>query len=92
MKSPNVATFGELLVDLLWSIDVELDDVHSDAKVALANAEQGNVPVVAGGTDAAGVLARVAKVKQNAEADKGTLADFLRSLVVGGHTFLLMSV
>lgn len=74
--------FAELLVDLLWAIDIELDDVHADAKLALANAEQGNVPTVTDGADAAAILARVAKVKQSAETDKSTLADLSRSLVV----------
>lgn len=81
-KSPSVAAFGELLVDLFWTIDVELDDVHSDAKIALANAEQGNVPTAVDGADAAAVIARVAQVKQSAEADKDTVATIVKALVV----------
>lgn len=82
VKPSSAVAFGELLVDLLWTVDVELDDVHQDAKLALSNAEQGNAPVVAQGDDAAAVLARVAKTKQNAEADKATLAEIVRALVV----------
>jgi THO complex subunit 2 len=81
-KSPHAAVFGELLVDLLWAIDAELDDIHQDSKLALANAEQGNAPAVAEGTDAATVLARVAQAKQNAETDKQALAATVKLLAV----------
>ena len=82
VKSSSAVAFGELLVDLLWSIDIELDDIHSDAKLALVNAEQGNVPSVTTGTDVTTVMARVAKAKQSAESDKGTLAGLVKTLVV----------
>lgn len=74
--------FGELLVDLIWTVDAELDDIYQDSKVALLNAEQGNGPIVADGVDATAVLARVAKAKQTAEADKETLAGTVNLLVV----------
>lgn len=82
-RSPHAVVFGDLLVDLLWAIDAELDDIHQDTKLALANAEQGNAPAVAEGTDATAVLARVAQAKENAESDKETLADIVKLLVVG---------
>jgi hypothetical protein len=68
-------------VDLLWTVDVELDEIISDANATLANADQGNA-VGGSGADAVTVVARVAKVKQNAEVDKVTLAGLVRSLVV----------
>ncbi|THH02395.1 hypothetical protein EW026_g445 [Hermanssonia centrifuga] len=80
-KSSNAVVFGELLVDLIWSIDVDIDEVYQDAKLALANAEQGKTPVVAEGSDPAEVLAKVAQAKKNAEVDKETLGNFVRQLV-----------
>lgn len=84
-KSPHAIVFGEILVDLIWAIDSELDDIHQDAKLALANAEQGNAPPVAEGDDATAVLARVAKAKQSAESDKQTLAETVKLLVVSAQ-------
>lgn len=92
VKSSDAVVFGELLVDLLWTIDIELDDVHSDAKAALASAENGDVSTSAEENDAAAVLARVAKAKQSAEADKTTLANLLRSLVVSASSMFVYSV
>ena len=81
-KSSHAVLFGELLVDLIWSIDAELDDVHQDAKIAIVNAEQGNGPIVAEGVDTTAVLAQVANAKQIAELDKETLAETVNLLVV----------
>ena len=41
-NSSNVALFGEIVVDMVWSIDAELDEILADTKVALANVEQGS--------------------------------------------------
>jgi THO complex subunit 2 len=41
-NSSNVAPFGEIVVDMVWSIDAELDEILADTKVALANVEQGS--------------------------------------------------
>lgn len=38
--SSNTSLFGEILVDMVWSIDAELDEVLADAKVAIANEAQ----------------------------------------------------
>ena len=36
-SSPShVAIFGEILVDLIWSVDAELEEIIAEAKVALA--------------------------------------------------------
>ncbi len=87
-KSSNAVVFGELLVDLIWSIDVDIDEVYQDAKLALANAEQGKTAVVAEGSDPAEVLAKVAQAKKNAEVDKETLGNFVRQLVVSSNVSL----
>lgn len=80
-KSSSAIAFSELLVDLLWAVDVELDDLYVDANNALANADRGNA-VVGEGADPVAAVARVARVKQNAEADKQTLAKLIQQLVV----------
>ena len=41
-KSSNAALFGEMIVDMVWSIDAELEEIQADAKVAIANMEQGS--------------------------------------------------
>lgn len=35
-----MAVFGEILVDMVWSIDAELEEVQGDAKLAMTNEEQ----------------------------------------------------
>jgi hypothetical protein len=36
-SSLNVSTFGEVLVDIIWSVDAELEEIIAEAKVALIN-------------------------------------------------------
>jgi len=38
-NSCNAALFGEIVVDMVWSIDAELDEILADTK-AIANVEQ----------------------------------------------------
>ncbi|GJE84409.1 THO complex subunit 2 [Phanerochaete sordida] len=83
-RSPHAVAFGDILVDILWAIDVELDDIHQDTKLAFANAEQGNAPAATEGADATAVLARVAQAKQDAESDKEILAGTVKLLVASG--------
>ena len=40
-KSSNLALFGEIVVDMVWSIDTELEEIQADAKVAIQSMEQG---------------------------------------------------
>jgi len=37
--SSNAVMFGEMVVDMVWSIDVELEEIQFDAKAAMVNAE-----------------------------------------------------
>ena len=41
-NSSNLVLFGEIVVDMVWSIDAELEEIQADAKVAIANSEQGS--------------------------------------------------
>lgn len=85
VKSSNAVVFGEILVDVIWSIDVDVDDIYQDAKLVVTNAEQGKAPQVAEGQDPAAVLSRAAQAKQNAESDKEKLAGMVKQLVVSGY-------
>lgn len=80
-KASSAVAFGELLVDLLWAVDTELDDICAGASAVLTSADQGNA-VVVNGEDAVAAVARVAKVKQTGEADRKTLAGLAQQLVV----------
>lgn len=89
-KSPNVAVFGELLVDLIWAVDSELDEILADAKLVLNAAEQ-DVRMSAAGKDEkdgrsmeqSDNILKATHARQNAEKDKESLAVILRKLLVG---------
>lgn len=65
--------FGELLVDVVWSLDAQLDELVTDAKVTIANVEQ---------TPATSDLHKPAGIKQAAEQDKQLLVDVVKRLLV----------
>ncbi|KAF7978302.1 hypothetical protein HWV62_899 [Athelia sp. TMB] len=68
--SSNLALFGEIIVDMIWSIDAELEEVQADAKVATASDEQSSQSAAA--------------VRQAVESDKETLAHIIKQLLVAG--------
>ena len=82
LRAPYYDQFGEILLDVVWALDVYIDEIHQEAKLVVANAEQGKMPTVAEGQDPADVIARAAKVKQDAEEDKKTLAIVVRTFAV----------
>ncbi|KAI0776038.1 transcription factor/nuclear export subunit protein 2-domain-containing protein [Trametes elegans] len=75
-KSPNVVAFGEILVDIIWAIDSELEEIIGDAKNAASTAEQG--------TMSPATVEQVVKVKGNAETDKSTIESIVRRLLLSG--------
>ncbi|KAI9000935.1 transcription factor/nuclear export subunit protein 2-domain-containing protein [Trametes punicea] len=72
-KSPNVVAFGEILVDVIWAIDSELEEIVGDAKNAANAAEQG--------TMSPATVEQVVKAKANAESDKSTIESIVRRLL-----------
>ncbi|KAI0650660.1 transcription factor/nuclear export subunit protein 2-domain-containing protein [Trametes meyenii] len=72
-KSPNVVAFGEILVDIIWAIDSELEEIVGDTKNAATTAEQGTVSPA--------TVDQVVKVKGNAETDKLTIESAVRRLL-----------
>ncbi|KAF9076495.1 transcription factor/nuclear export subunit protein 2-domain-containing protein [Rhodocollybia butyracea] len=71
----NTAVFGEHIVDLLWSIDVELDETLADVKATITSCGEQSAD------KQQPILAKANKVKQNAEADKATLVSILSKLL-----------
>jgi THO complex subunit 2 len=74
-QTPQVATFGELLIDMIWSVDADLEDEIFDAKAATATK--------AGEAD--GMAEYIAKAKEAqvaAESDRKVLAGLTKQLVV----------
>lgn len=67
------ALFGELLVDIVWSLDAQLDELVTDAKAIITTAEQ---------TTEATDLHKATGVKQTAEQDKELLVDVVKKLLV----------
>lgn len=73
-KSPNVVALGEILVDILWSVDSELEEIVGDAKNAANAAEQGALTPA--------TVAQAVKAKDHAESDKGKIVMIVRTLLV----------
>lgn len=65
--------FGELLVDIVWSLDAQLDELVTDAKATISTAEQ---------TTATGDSHKATGIKQTAEQDKELLVDVVKRLLV----------
>ncbi|OSX60384.1 hypothetical protein POSPLADRAFT_1058548 [Postia placenta MAD-698-R-SB12] len=78
-KSSYVAAFGELLVDIFWSVDAELEEILADIRTVTTAADQANRQ----GSDAVDkdAVAKAVKSKHDAEADKAMLAGIIRRLL-----------
>lgn len=75
-------------MDIVWSVDAELDDLLLDAKVAATNAESASADATVESKDLSVSVAQVLKTRQNANSDKGTLATLLRRLLVNHLPYL----
>ena len=86
--SSNVTLFGEILVDLFWATDAELEDILTDARNASAAAEQAAAQGGESGqadkpaVNHADLVAGILKAKENVESDKATLIDIIKRLLV----------
>jgi len=75
-SSPAAAAFGELLIDTMWSIDSQLDDVIADSKAAMAaqsEKEKENEQALGQSEESGVLLSRDAATK-----DKGTLLELVK--------------
>jgi len=73
------ATFGSLLIDIMWSIDLQLDEFLSEAKAAVGSSAD---ETMQGVKDAAGLMVKAKRAQQNAEGDKQRLQSILKKLLV----------
>jgi hypothetical protein len=76
VPSPMVSIFGEHLVDMIWAVDAELDEILGDAKTAITNCGESSAGHLAA------ALSRAKKAKQNAENDKEILTQIVKQLLV----------
>jgi THO complex subunit 2 len=76
-SSPAATALGELLIDTMWSIDSQLDDVIADSKVTIAAQEKENEQVNGQSDESGALLSRDAAMK-----DKGTLLELVKHLLV----------
>ena len=81
-KSPNAVAFGEILVDIIWAIDSELEEILGDAKNAANAAEQGTLT--------AATVAQAIKAKNKAESDKALVVVIVRRLLVCSMSLKLL--
>ena len=84
----NAAIFGDHLVDMIWSIDIELDEFLSEARLAAtASAEETNLSA----RDISLLTSKARKVQQNVENDKQRIPVLVRRLLVCDSLLLLSS-
>lgn len=38
----NATLFGEIMVDMVWSIDAELEEIQADSKASISSGDEGN--------------------------------------------------
>ena len=79
-KSPSHATiFGDHLVDMIWSVDTELDELLNEARAASAVfADQSKLST----KDLATIISKAKKAQQNAENDKQRIQAIVKKLLV----------
>jgi len=80
--SSNASIFGEHLVDMIWSVDAELDEILVDATTVLSASEE-----AAASNNVASLLATSKVAKQNVERDKDTVRAIVKKLLVRGTIF-----
>jgi THO complex subunit 2 len=79
-KSPTHTTiFGEHLVDMVWSVDTELDELLNEARaVSAVSADQSKLSA----KDLAFIVSKAKKAQQNAESDKQRIQVIVKKLLV----------
>ncbi|KAJ7591413.1 transcription factor/nuclear export subunit protein 2-domain-containing protein [Mycena floridula] len=77
-KSSNLTAFGDLLVDMIWTLDLQLDEILADAKGAFSSG------ALSAEAAPSALISTVKKAKQNAENDKETLTAILKYLLAAG--------
>jgi hypothetical protein len=82
VPSPAATALGELLIDTMWSIDLQLDEVIADSKVAIAaqseREKEHEEEQVNGRPDGPNAI----QSRDAATRDKSTLQELVRLLLV----------
>ena len=87
--NPYITVFGEIIVDLIWSLDSELDEILVDAKQVIGAADgSSGTATKAEADDKSESVLKAAKAKEMAETDKGRLANLIKMLLVRVLRFL----
>ena len=79
------AAFGEILVDVIWSADAQLDEFLADAKAGLSGSEQpsgGQQAKDSEQKDTIDCAGKAARLRQFAEQDKDALSELVKRLLV----------
>lgn len=92
LSSPKVLSpalvFGDHLVDMIWSVDLQLDELLNEARTAsTASGEQGKLS----SKDVAALISKAKKAQQNAENDKQRIPVIVKKLLVC-HSLVLSRV
>ena len=80
-RSRHIILFGELLVDNIWAIDSELDEIIADAKAVIS----GQGAEDEKGQGEAKDTPKAAEAQKVGEGDKATLSQLLKLLLVSPH-------
>jgi THO complex subunit 2 len=88
--SSNASAFGELLVDMIWAVDSELEEILTDAKSAFATIGEQETSMAKDSKDSSekASTGKMVKLKQNAEKDKEIIADIVRKFLVSTDFYL----
>jgi len=79
----NAAIFGDHLVDMIWSVDTELDEFLSEARQAATSpAEETHLST----RDMSLLTSKARKVQQNVENDKQRIPVLVKRLLVSDVT------
>ena len=79
-KSTNTKLFGEILLDLIWTVDAQLDEILSDVRLLLP--VPGKEAERQGENPATFPPPKLTETRQNAEKDKIVLAELVQRLLV----------
>lgn len=83
VQPSHVTVFGDYLIDMIWSVDTQLDELLAEARSAVAAAADGKVA----GKDLTALVNKAKKAQQNAETDKQRIPSIVMKLLVLNSPF-----
>lgn len=79
----HIAIFGDYLVDMIWSVDTELDELLAEARLAATASGDGEISY----KDLTALVNKAKKAQQNAETDKQRIPSIVMKLLVLAISF-----